>query len=101
MAQAVAPHAGAWIETSADGATMARRRVAPHAGAWIETSRSSIVDVRGVRSPPTRGRGLKRDHRYVSNRNLEVAPHAGAWIETSAVHRCRSVPGRPPRGGVD
>src|SRR5690606_32287395 len=33
----VAPHAGAWIETSLDGVSAASRPVAPHAGAWIET----------------------------------------------------------------
>jgi len=35
---AVAPHAGAWIETSvACAATNVATSVAPHAGAWIET----------------------------------------------------------------
>ena len=78
----VAPHAGAWIETT----PIARRKfaiycrpsrrgvdrndrycngttpamVAPHAGAWIETRTSCL-------SPVTR----------------RVAPHAGAWIETT------------------
>jgi len=56
---AVAPHAGAWIETSLKMYIFPAPTVAPHAGAWIETF--------GVRYNGTR---------------LLVAPHAGAWIET-------------------
>ena len=33
----VAPHAGAWIETSTQTDAAQLRSVAPHAGAWIET----------------------------------------------------------------
>ena len=33
----VAPHAGAWIETSAPTPADRVIEVAPHAGAWIET----------------------------------------------------------------
>ena len=34
---------------------------------------------------------------------LNVAPLAGAWIEISTLmeQSCRSLKGRPPRGGVD
>ena len=35
---AVAPHAGAWIETGRLPAPAPARLVAPHAGAWIETA---------------------------------------------------------------
>ena len=35
---AVAPHAGAWIETLIAGKRRPSRWVAPHAGAWIETA---------------------------------------------------------------
>ncbi len=35
---AVAPHAGAWIETLKYWAEQADGAVAPHAGAWIETT---------------------------------------------------------------
>ncbi len=58
VAPAVAPHAGAWIETSRHGRAGASR-VAPHAGAWIETR---VVGSLAV---------------------SHVAPHAGAWIETT------------------
>src|SRR5690606_31950158 len=55
----VAPHAGAWIETSRRGRASVRSYgVAPHAGAWIET----VVRANGVisvSSRPTRARGLK------------------------------------------
>ena len=33
----VAPHVGAWIETSCGAHTMTLKLVAPHVGAWIET----------------------------------------------------------------
>ncbi len=55
----VAPHAGAWIETSLGKDAVYLDTVAPHAGAWIETTvaREFVIA-------------------------LPVAPHAGAWIET-------------------
>src|SRR5690554_330928 len=56
---AVAPHAGAWIETKSFWLLRYALSVAPHAGAWIETP------------------GRKRTAPM-----LRVAPHAGAWIET-------------------
>jgi len=37
IAAAVAPHAGAWIETRKCRGGRGCERVAPHAGAWIET----------------------------------------------------------------
>jgi len=40
---AVAPHAGAWIETKEDAARAYNDKVAPHAGAWIETTGSRPV----------------------------------------------------------
>ena len=45
----VAPHAGAWIETSKAVYASAVSMVAPHAGAWIETCRNGA-----------RGEDLKR-----------------------------------------
>ena len=55
----VAPHAGAWIETSGLRKWHTLAIVAPHAGAWIETD-------------------VFRSHPSFDS----VAPHAGAWIET-------------------
>ena len=57
---AVAPHAGAWIETPTVSRSDHIFVVAPHAGAWIET-----LLITSLLLPPL------------------VAPHAGAWIETS------------------
>ena len=37
----VAPHAGAWIETTTGGLERITSLVAPHAGAWIETDRQA------------------------------------------------------------
>ncbi|NDY70580.1 hypothetical protein G3N28_00535 [Desulfobacter hydrogenophilus] len=36
----VAPHAGAWIETSGTCSLRQATIVAPHAGAWIETAKA-------------------------------------------------------------
>ena len=56
----VAPHAGAWIETSSQVRPFGRSPVAPHAGAWIETLSRCRHEVRYL-----------------------VAPHAGAWWLTT------------------
>ncbi len=79
--------------------------VAPHAGAWIETLPCLKMRL-ALGSPPMRGRGSKQRRQIVSagvigrppcggvDRNLWcaaqmahalVAPHAGAWIETLMV----------------
>ena len=79
---AVAPLAGAWIETKVANSERITRNVAPLAGAWIETSGSDdLLSQSG--SHPSRVRGLK--HRYDRDFKdcLLVAPLAGAWIETS------------------
>ena len=78
--------------------------VAPHAGAWIETislkyilrfGESHPMRVRGLKqenyplyqnqtkSHPMRVRGLKRSTLIAYFPIPLVAPHAGAWIETS------------------
>jgi len=65
----VAPHAGAWIETSTRAYISASRVVAPHAGAWIETESMSMICNHPVLSRPMRARGLKpqlRDHDRVA-----------------------------------
>ncbi|SUA53122.1 Uncharacterised protein [Oligella ureolytica] len=62
---AVAPHAGAWIETELPDVRRVEVYVAPHAGAWIETSAKPVRVITST-----------------------VAPHAGAWIETNLVSSC-------------
>src|SRR5438067_1036826 len=75
--------------------------VAPHAGAWIETS-GCASPPRRWRSLPTRERGLKRLHEPADAEPGPVAPHAGAWIETPwSVSVRQSAAGRSPRGSVD
>ena len=54
----VVPHAGTWIEISANKSVSSGLGVVPHAGTWIEI----IVEGTGNRfdeSFPTRERGLK------------------------------------------
>ena len=56
--------------------------VAPHVGAWIETSRQT-VHRESVESHPMWVRGLKlNDDSSSFLGSFEVAPHVGAWIET-------------------
>ena len=100
----VAPHAGAWIETTViTRLFLAVSLVAPHAGAWIETKAPQSVfevitshpmRVRGLKlrnkavivqvelSHPMRVRGLKLWVALEEDQEVLVAPHAGAWIET-------------------
>ncbi len=52
---AVAPHAGAWIETISSAKSVKKRLVAPHAGAWIETDRLAVA-VHDCESRAPRGR---------------------------------------------
>ena len=75
--------------------------VAPPAGAWIETQKIDI-SVLKIESLPPRERGLKHSKTCLKTRNAGVAPPAGAWIETDFLPKklifafCRS-----PRGSVD
>jgi len=54
----VAPHAGAWIETTLQFTHRQDLTVAPHAGAWIETFNNDSI-VSNISSHPMRVRGLK------------------------------------------
>ena len=56
---AVAPHAGAWIETPDNKPNLGGTPVAPHAGAWIETLSTRFFIDFDTLSHPTRVRGLK------------------------------------------
>ncbi len=72
--------------------------VAPHAGAWIETS-PPARRASPRRSRPMRARGLKHAILDCFNEKSVVAPHAGAWIETAGHARSTSgMPSRPIAG---
>ena len=58
--RAVAPRAGAWIETNSSSTQLNRVVVAPRAGAWIETAMLVPHFGYGGASLPVRGRGLKQ-----------------------------------------
>ena len=77
---AVAPFAGAWIETFDVLAAEVNLFVAPFAGAWIETYRV-FVDDHQIMSLPSRERGLKPTESLLEQEG-SVAPFEGAWIET-------------------
>ena len=80
MSDAVAPHVGAWIETTGGSCPDCPQLVAPHVGAWIETGVLSTGYIK-MKSLPMWERGLKLLFElFVSL--VEVAPHVGAWIET-------------------
>ena len=96
---AVAPRAGAWIETLRAGPHPRAPRVAPRAGAWIET-RIPFRASSNIASLPVRERGSKQRHLRLKAVRIRVAPRAGAWIETSAAVQlalCRPV---APRAGA-
>ena len=95
---------GAWIETIKGNTSGFVITVAPHVGAWIETSASQHAHrhirlshpmwVRGLKragksdfvdstvSHPMWVRGLKQGEPLDLRRVDKVAPHVGAWIET-------------------
>ena len=77
----VAPHVGAWIETSAFRDDFEKSFVAPHVGAWIETKLSKSM-AKGYESHPMWVRGLKLRAGSFAAVGHRVAPHVGAWIET-------------------
>ena len=74
--------------------------VAPRAGAWIETASAPAARDLDSVSPPARGRGLKLYDLPADDTTDVVAPRAGAWIET---HRQRALPSPScvaPRAGA-
>ncbi len=54
--------------------------VAPHAGAWVETSRYR-ASISSRVSPPTRGRGLKHLSRRLKNAVNESPPTRGRGLK--------------------
>ena len=73
--------------------------VAPRAGAWIETG--DILTYKLIdRSHPARARGLKLKILFSLLVTI-VAPRAGAWIETISERRSHEQNSRTPRGRVD
>ena len=98
----VAPHAGAWIETSQRPPPWARTPVAPCAGAWIETTRGTQSSRLTPWSRPVRARGLKPEQRARVDEGVPVAPRASTWIETTCTNtRLSTRAGRIPRGRLD
>ena len=97
---AVAPLAGAWIETMSAYRERLLALVAPLAGAWIETRSCARSASAMAWSPPSRGRGLKRLQPSAVLRPLTVAPLAGAWIETwMSPAAIQWLSGSPPSRG--
>ena len=75
--------------------------VAPHAGAWIETAIMAGFECEAT-SHPTRVRGLKHYAGFLGIMDTGVAPHAGAWIETTSdSYTYADAARRTPRGCVD
>ncbi|RZB30650.1 MAG: hypothetical protein SRB1_02930 [Desulfobacteraceae bacterium Eth-SRB1] len=97
----VAPHAGAWIETSKICIAGWKKKVAPHAGAWIETDKDLSAKIGRDRSPPMRGRGLKPAE-YGKNTILVLSPPMrGRGLKPGRRIDVKQIVSRPPCGGVD
>ena len=101
MWAAVAPFAGAWIETRPIIIVRitSSAAVAPFAGAWIETLQGREDGIERRRRP-LRG-GVDRNLTIVSVQvnQKQVAPFAGAWIETSKPTTRRHATLSPPSRG--
>ena len=94
----VAPHGGAWIETSRSSCVCRRPKVAPHGGAWIET-----VLEGGAFAPslvaPHGGAWIETPNIITFKiQSSWVAPHGGAWIETAKLRICQSSYSSHPTG---
>ena len=102
LSTAVAPRAGAWIETMRTGIALCVAAVAPRAGAWIETEIRSNFPYHLFLVAPRAGAWIETKVRINAFGNTIVAPRAGAWIETKVTFLdCFERMRRPPRGGVD
>ena len=97
----VAPHVGAWIETTKVG--MAQRLLMSHP-MWVRGLKRPIRDYDHAlaMSHPMWVRGLKPSRLADGVLELYVAPHVGAWIETCLGEDIPSfAKGRTPCGCVD
>ena len=74
--------------------------VAPRAGAWIETIPPRPAAGVGSMSRPVRARGLKPYCSCCCCLRMPVAPRAGAWIETSMVPKVQRASNVAPRAGA-
>ena len=97
----VAPHVGAWIETSSSSENISVFAVAPHVGAWIETAFAGLGEAIASVAPHVGAWIETKAYRAISY-NYIVAPHVGAWIETPQQGKAPLVGlSRTPRGCVD
>ncbi len=97
---AVAPHAGAWIETWWGSVVGLLCLVAPHAGAWIETSGGSVATM-GALSPLMQGRGLKLADPAKAGPQHQSPLMQGRGLKLKTHHRGQRGAGRPSCRGVD
>ena len=83
---AVAPRAGAWIETDFGFANKSREDTShPVRVRGLKLNDEAAIDDT-VESHPVRVRGLKPRFAEQKGGNITVAPRAGAWIETLVRH---------------
>ncbi|QDX90935.1 hypothetical protein EEL30_00160 (plasmid) [Brevibacillus laterosporus] len=76
----IAPHTGAWIETSLQNHRQSPIFIAPYTGVWIETMQTNTITA-SILSLFTRECGLKRSPSILKAWQY-IALYARAWIET-------------------
>jgi len=74
--------------------------VAPRAGAWIETYLRIVCDCRSP-SRPARARGLKLDPLGIERRDSVSRPARARGLKPFSRKSARRLKGRAPRGRVD
>jgi len=75
--------------------------IAPITGARIETNITDEVRDKADRSPPSRGRGLKRKYPSSNSIPMKSPPSRGRGLKPPLRSRLVMVENRPHHGGAD
>ena len=98
---AVAPLAGAWIETDRRHIRhYGNGNVAPLAGAWIETAKNVNL-AQQIASRPSRARGLKHARPLADAEPTMSRPSRARGLKPICCTGPKRSTGRAPRGRVD
>ena len=96
----VAPHVGAWIETSIFQNNLRKNYVAPHVGAWIETSVKKSKVVSCLVAPHVGGGNETKSFMFTPSYSVSL-PTWERGLKLLLVVVLGNGVRRSPRGSVD